>query len=233
MKIKLLLLWLLLIGLATADARTWYSRSGKSVDAEFHSISNDFVFLSQENQPLLRIPLSALSDQDQKYVSELVRLQTPDIPPAKSNLRGRRWMGSTKTAGKIIKILEELGATAKISKKHIEGPICGAGSRVLYFSINVNEYGYYEYEIEENLNWQTKNAAAARQDMADRLSYDKKVTADWKAETEDRLQRLMVAHPDNSELRDLILYYEANTSPEVIDSSVKSILDHKLRQYGP
>ena len=206
---------------------------GKFGCAEFHSISNDFVILSQENQSLLRISLTSLSDPDQKYVDELVRLQSNEVPPVKSNLRGRRWMGSTKTAGKILEILEELGATAKISKKRIEGPICGAGSRVLYFSINVNERGYYEYEIEENLNWQIKDTAAAKQDMADRYAFDKKVTADWKAETEDRLQRLMVAHPDNSELRDLKRYYEVNTSQEVIDSSVKSILDHKLRQYGP
>ena len=161
MKLKLILYGAFLIGITTANARTWYSRSGKSVDAEFQSISNDFVILCQANQSLLRIKISALSDNDQKFVSQLVWQQTNDIPPAKSNLRGRRWKGSTKTAGKIHKILEELGTTAKISKRRIEGPLCGGDSRVLYFSVNVNEYGYYEYEIEENLNWQAKDATAA------------------------------------------------------------------------
>lgn len=72
MKVKIIFLLISIVFLIvfSAFARVWTSKKGNSLEAEFVKVKGPYVILKTPDDKLKRIPLKALSQEDQDYVRE-------------------------------------------------------------------------------------------------------------------------------------------------------------------
>jgi hypothetical protein len=82
---------LFVVAAAPADARTWTSTRGTTIEADLLTVAPQAVVLKAENGKVHEVPLRSLSGEDQQFVNSL------DAPDPSAGLR--RW---TSTAGTAV-----------------------------------------------------------------------------------------------------------------------------------